>query len=1120
MEMSESQYESSEEGNESAEEHHPQKRYYDELQGEYDEEEYEHIEDNDEYEEHNRPSKTRSSRSSHPHSHVSSEFIYNYSRKSLFRKGTPIDAAEGEMQHEDNQDIFDSLPEDIGTALLDHWQKMEEFYFPVIENSFRGIHQAHKRVMSYPTIFQEEFIKQLEGPDDRIKSTERFKTDFNRVPLYTRTEARVQSILFQRINEFLVKIEGLTEEKYANAKRNAYNILSKGFITTESEIMAGLFGTLLQAETDRYADTMNFINEHYYNIIAIELGMPNKVRWKEVLEIGLIKKKCLCEHFHEQCLLREELGEDDSGRETGASSSSSNSDFCGAGKTGQYFRSVCENDGGEITDESLYYKDHGGEGEGNDFWNDAKMNGEMKISLEFDNDEFMGEGDWEAYAALKAERMATAGSEVEKMEGKKKIKGSVSSSKKSMDDVVSKKSKRSEKSIGGNQKKSNENVSKEPSQFDYGEGYEEELDMEQEMELETPEYFEEEEYPGEFWEGEGDGARAFKKKSKKSSVTFDPKETYIRDFYWDSDPSKQDASKSEQQDMEKEECMDEGYIDDEEIYDDEDIFYNREEFFEKEEANPKKGSGKYVKTIATEPEELHFAIFGQERDTGNGGVSLLNKLLRKWFSPDHTSSPSPPNTSSSNPRSLPSPPNSSVSLPMPPPVSPTHVDDAGGRSRIYSKESSGRMFSPSTPASTIMKPNIPGKVDVDSVIMMNGNINSWFQSSAPSYFPTGPGLLKLSPELVETMQTGKVQGFSGRTQQKQPLLYCFINLNHEIWNGFETAFVEAKISIKKLMTSLKGVVAKAYPPEPKADPCEEENDEENEDEDNLDAEGENESLSPEQDEENEDDDGNAGSNKSSPPRFQALKCLRATCTPPSDSTDSSVSELMNLQPSFSTESDSSESSIVELETLQSSCSTKSNSAESSVADLITLQTKKMSQEGEHSPENLDLQPPQTEEKSVDSDKMTRRTSVSKVDDEKKKSIFIHEDSASQQNSETKHSGEDSVLGTAEDENEGEKRSSETDLATVEQIPSLLVISPQSDIRTASTELKSLQTNLERITGDIDIRIPESPTEPSPEDKKARKQEKRALLAKKLRNWEHALELESNSLFNYPITLKC
>ncbi|CAL8110013.1 unnamed protein product [Orchesella dallaii] len=196
------------------------------------------------------------------------------------------------------QDIVDSLPDDIVDQLSDFWSNMERSYAYNTFMTLENISKVHDQLHSYPDTFSHELGTLLEAPDDRIQVADNFKQNFNRLRYSRRIEDHIKQVLRQRVNELIIKMDGVIEEKYSKSKRDAYKLLSKGFLRTESEKMASLFGTLLQAQTDRFVDTVRFINGHYFKLIMEDLRAPIDLAWRSLVDICLLSKSLLCKYRH------------------------------------------------------------------------------------------------------------------------------------------------------------------------------------------------------------------------------------------------------------------------------------------------------------------------------------------------------------------------------------------------------------------------------------------------------------------------------------------------------------------------------------------------------------------------------------------------------------------------------------------------------------------------------------------------------------------------------------------------------------------------------------------------------------------------------------------------------
>lgn len=185
------------------------------------------------------------------------------------------------------------------------------------------------------------------------------------------------------------------------------------------------------------------------------------------------------------------------------------------------------------------------------------------------------------------------------------------------------------------------------------------------------------------------------------------------------------------------------------------------------------------------------------------------------------------------------------------------------------------------------------------------------------------------------------------------------------------------------------------------------------------------------------------------------------------------------------------------------------SHKSSVADLLTLQQQTSKTSGEEM-ENVDSTLEGQERKSslagseTRSERAKKRVSIEDNMTIGKKSVLERGETGS-----VGISGEESGTSANEEnmeESERKNTMADSQLDDNEKRSSdVIVDSPQSDHKTESSE-KTKSAYLERIPGETDIRLPDSP-EPSPEEKKILKKAKHALLKTKLLNWEKTLEVE-------------
>ncbi|XP_053393746.1 sperm flagellar protein 2-like isoform X2 [Mercenaria mercenaria] len=172
------------------------------------------------------------------------------------------------------------INENLAKVLADHWEHVENMYIKNGKFVFRKIRDERENIYRYFYQIRKDFLAYLRRPDHKQEFVSQFQKEYNEIPDDMRDDDETKMELHQRVDDLRERLWNICDERKEQAENERETVMNDGWLDDRLGVLSNFYITLMQAEVDRFQDTVRMMKDYYRGMegeIPDELN-PNYIR--------------------------------------------------------------------------------------------------------------------------------------------------------------------------------------------------------------------------------------------------------------------------------------------------------------------------------------------------------------------------------------------------------------------------------------------------------------------------------------------------------------------------------------------------------------------------------------------------------------------------------------------------------------------------------------------------------------------------------------------------------------------------------------------------------------------------------------------------------------------------
>ncbi|XP_069125844.1 sperm flagellar protein 2-like isoform X2 [Argopecten irradians] len=155
------------------------------------------------------------------------------------------------------------LDDEIATILANYWESTEQTYVKNSKHVFRKEREERENIYRYFYQIRKDFLSYLRRPDNKQVYEAQWQKDYNEVPDDMRDDEETKMELHQRVDDLREELWSICDARKAQSETERENIISDGWLDDRLGVLSNYYITQMQAEVDRYQDTVRVMKDYY-----------------------------------------------------------------------------------------------------------------------------------------------------------------------------------------------------------------------------------------------------------------------------------------------------------------------------------------------------------------------------------------------------------------------------------------------------------------------------------------------------------------------------------------------------------------------------------------------------------------------------------------------------------------------------------------------------------------------------------------------------------------------------------------------------------------------------------------------------------------------------------------
>lgn len=186
----------------------------------------------------------------------------------------PQGPPEPEPGSEDWEYVDQAIDADFAGVLVSQWENTEEVYVDSCKNVFGLIRRERELIHRYFYGVRKDFVAFLKRPDEKQEYVLQWQKSYNEVSEDMRGDEDTKAELHQQLDDLCDRLHDICDNRKDLAEKERQSVMSEGWLEDRLGLLTNFYITLMQAEVDRYQDTVRLLRDYY---VGMEGKTPSEV---------------------------------------------------------------------------------------------------------------------------------------------------------------------------------------------------------------------------------------------------------------------------------------------------------------------------------------------------------------------------------------------------------------------------------------------------------------------------------------------------------------------------------------------------------------------------------------------------------------------------------------------------------------------------------------------------------------------------------------------------------------------------------------------------------------------------------------------------------------------------
>ncbi|RMX41235.1 hypothetical protein pdam_00013258 [Pocillopora damicornis] len=186
----------------------------------------------------------------------------------------PQGPPEPEPGSEDWEYVDQAIDVDFAGVLVSQWESTEEVYVESCKNVFGLIRRERELIHRYFYGVRKDFVAFLKRPDEKQEYVLQWQKSYNEVTEDMRGDEDTKAELHQQLDDLCDRLNDICDNRKDLAEKERQSVMNEGWLEDRLGLLTNFYITLMQAEVDRYQDTVRLLRDYY---VGMEGKIPSEV---------------------------------------------------------------------------------------------------------------------------------------------------------------------------------------------------------------------------------------------------------------------------------------------------------------------------------------------------------------------------------------------------------------------------------------------------------------------------------------------------------------------------------------------------------------------------------------------------------------------------------------------------------------------------------------------------------------------------------------------------------------------------------------------------------------------------------------------------------------------------
>uniref|UniRef100_A0A4W4EL83 Calponin-homology (CH) domain-containing protein n=1 Tax=Electrophorus electricus TaxID=8005 RepID=A0A4W4EL83_ELEEL len=159
--------------------------------------------------------------------------------------------------------VVEPLAKEIPEYLLPYWENACSSYVSNVKTVMQNLRNERNLITHHLYNIREDFRHYLQRPDLKQDFVCVWQRDYNSLPDDIRQDEETKAELHQRLDDLKERLWDICDKRKEEAMQERAGVLRDGWLEDHTAVLLNHYSALLQAEVDRFQDTMHVFRDYY-----------------------------------------------------------------------------------------------------------------------------------------------------------------------------------------------------------------------------------------------------------------------------------------------------------------------------------------------------------------------------------------------------------------------------------------------------------------------------------------------------------------------------------------------------------------------------------------------------------------------------------------------------------------------------------------------------------------------------------------------------------------------------------------------------------------------------------------------------------------------------------------